>query len=75
MKTFQTYEQVDGMRECMEKPSASQALQIQEDFQVTAPDGTSTPGKAGDYLVSNTDDELSVFPRATYELFYEFVDA
>ena len=75
MKTFQTYEQVDGMRECMEMPSASQALQIQEDFQVTASDGTSTPGKAGDYLLSNNDGGLRVCSREIYEFFYGFTDA
>ena len=75
MKTFQTYDQVDGMRECMEKPSASQALQIQEDFQVTAPDGTSTQGKAGDYLVSNNEGELSVCDGELFAFFYAFVDA
>ena len=75
MRTFQTYDQVDGMRECVEKPSASQALQMQEDFQVTAPDGTSTPGKAGDYLLSNNDGGLRVCGRVTYEFFYGFVDA
>ena len=75
MKTFQSYEQVDGMRECMEKPSASQALQMQEDFQVTAPDGTATPGKAGDYLLSRNDGELFVCDRAIYEFFFGFVTA
>ena len=75
MRTFQTYDQVDGMRECMEKPSASQALQMQEDFQVTAPDGTSILGKAGDYLVSNNEGEISVCSRDIYEFFYGFIDA
>ena len=74
MKTFQTYDQVDGMRECMEKPSASQALQIQEDFQVTA-DGKSTQGKAGDYLMNRHDGELYVCDRVMFERLYGFVDA
>ena len=74
MKTFQTYDQVDGMRECMEMPSASQALQIQEDFQVVA-DGKSTPGNAGDYLLSRNDGKLYVCDRAMFERVYGFVDA
>ena len=75
MRTFQTYDQVDGMRNCMEEPSASRALQIQEDFQVRASDGTSKQGKAGDYLLGRNDGDLSVCPRAIFESFYSFVNA
>ena len=75
MRTFMTYDPVEGMRECVEKPSASQALQMQEAFQVVALDGTATPGAAGDYLLSRNDGVLSVCDRTTFEFLYGFVDA
>lgn len=61
MKTFDTFEEVKEMKDCMKK-AKSKAVQIHEDFQVNSMEGLVT-GKAGDYLMKGVNGELYICDR------------
>ena len=72
MKTFETYEEVDGMAPCVKKPVAVHAKQIHEDFRVNTLEGDYKQGKAGDYLIKGVDGELYINDKDIFEKTYLF---
>jgi hypothetical protein len=72
MKTFETYEEVDGMAPCVKKPVAVHAKQVHEDFRVNTLEGDYKQGKAGDYLVKGVDGELYINDKDIFEKTYDF---
>lgn len=75
MKTFGTYEQVDGMRGCMKKPIVVHALQMHEEFRVDTLEGDYKQGKPGDYLMRGVDGEMYICDQGIFEKSYGWVDA
>jgi hypothetical protein len=74
MKTFDTYEDVIGMKNCMKRPIVVQALQIDSEFRVNTLEGNYKQGKSGDYLMRGIDGELYICDRAIFEKTYDWVD-
>lgn len=74
MKTFSTFEQVEGMRGCMKKPIIVHAVQIPEEFRVDTLEGDYKQGKAGDYLMRGIDGELYICDRDIFERTYGWTD-
>jgi hypothetical protein len=73
MKTFDTFETVDGMLGCMKKPIVVHAKQINQDFRVNTLEGNYKQGKAGDYLMRGIDGELYICDGPIFERTYDFV--
>jgi len=73
MKTFDTFEQVDGMAGCMKKPIVVHAKRIDEEFRVNTLEGNYKQGKAGDYLMKGIDGELYICDGPIFEKTYDFV--
>lgn len=73
MKTFDTFEQVDGMAGCRKRPIIVHAIQINEDFRVNTLEGNYKQGKAGDYLMRGIEGELYICDREIFEKTYDFV--
>jgi len=73
MKTFDTFETVDGMQNCMKRPIVIQAKKINEDFRVNTLEGNYKQGKAGDYLMRGIDGELYICDGPIFEKTYDFV--
>ena len=73
MKTYDTFEAVIGMQECMKRPIVIHAKQIEEDFRVNTLEGNYKQGKAGDYLMKGIDGELYICDGAIFEKTYDFV--
>jgi hypothetical protein len=73
MKTFNTFEVVDGMAGCRKRPIIVHALQITEDFRVNTLEGNYKQGKAGDYLMRGIDGELYICDREIFEKTYDWV--
>lgn len=72
MKTFGTFEEVDGMRWCRKSAIAS-SKQINEDFRVDTLEGNYKQGKAGDYLMRGIENELYICDKAIFEKTYNFI--
>jgi len=73
MKTFDTFEDVDGMQNCMKRPIVIQAKKINEDFRVNTLEGNYKQGKAGDYLMRGIDGELYICDGPIFDKSYDFV--
>jgi hypothetical protein len=73
MKTFDTFETVDGMQNCMKRPIVIQAKKIDEDFRVNTLEGNYKQGKAGDYLMRGIDGELYICDGPIFDKSYDFV--
>ena len=73
MKTFDTYEKVEGMAGCRKRLIIVHAIQINEDFRVNTLEGDYKQGKAGDYLMRGIDGELYICDREIFEKTYDFV--
>ena len=74
MKTFETYESVDGLRPCMKRPITVHAKQINEEFRVNTLEGDYKQGKAGDYLMMGVDGELYICDKVIFAKTYNFTD-
>jgi hypothetical protein len=74
VKTFETYEQVDGMRGCMKKPVIVHAKQMQKGFRVDTMEGNYKQGKPGDYLMRGIEGELYICDRDIFEKTYGWID-
>jgi hypothetical protein len=70
MKTFKTYEQVEGLRGCMKKPIVVHAMQMHEEFRVDTLEGNYKQGKPGDYLMRGIEGELYICDREIFEKSY-----
>lgn len=73
MKTYKTYDVVEGMQECMKKPVVVHAKQINEEFRVDTLEGNYKQGKPGDYLMRGIDGEHYICDKSIFELSYDFV--
>ena len=73
MKTFGTFEQVDGMAGCRKRPIIVHAIQINEDFRVDTLEGNYKQGRAGDYLMRGIAGELYICDREIFEKTYDWV--
>ena len=73
MKTFDTFEQVEGMGACVKRPIVVHAKQINEEFRVNTLEGNYKQGKAGDYLMKGIDGELYICDGPIFERTYDFV--
>ena len=73
MKTYSTYETVDGMNPCMKKPIPVHAVQINEEFRVNSLEGDAFQGKPGDYLMKGINGELYICDREIFEKSYDWV--
>lgn len=70
MKTFDTFEQVDGMKDCIKKPIVVHAKQINEEFRVNSLEGNFKQGKPGDYLMRGIDGELYICDGPIFDKSY-----
>ena len=75
MKTFATYEEVEGMRGCMKNPLVVHAVQMQEEFRVNTLEENYKQGKVGDYLMRGIEGELYICDREIFEKSYGWVDS
>ena len=73
MKTFDTFEQVEGMKECVKRPIIVHAKKITEDFRVNTLEGNYKQGKSGDYLMQGIDGELYICDGPIFERTYDFI--
>lgn len=73
MKTFDTYEEVVGMNNCMKRPIVVQATQVDEPFRVNTLEGNYKQGKSGDYLMRGIDGELYICDKEIFEKTYNWV--
>lgn len=74
MKTFETFESVDGMRGCMKKPIVVNAKQIDEAFRVNSLEGDYKQGKPGDYLMRGIEGELYICDKEIFEKTYGWIN-
>jgi type II secretory pathway pseudopilin PulG len=72
MKTFSTYEEVDGMREC-KKSALAHAKQIDIEFRVESLEGNYKQGKAGDYLMTGVEGEHYICDQEIFKKTYDFI--
>jgi hypothetical protein len=73
MKTFSTFEQVDGMEDCMKKPIVVHAKRIDEEFRVNTLEGNYKQGKPGDYLMRGIDGELYICDGPIFDRSYNWI--
>lgn len=73
MKTFDTFETVDGMQACIKRPIVVHAMRMDEEFRVNTLEGNYKQGKAGDYLMRGVDGELYICDGVIFEKTYDFV--
>lgn len=73
MKTFETYQEPEGLRKCVKKPIPVQAKQMESDFRVNSLEGDYAQGRAGDYLMRGIDGELYICKKEIFEKSYDFV--
>ena len=74
MKTYETFEQVEGMDSCRKKPIVVHAKQVDEEFRVNTLEGNYKQGKPGDYLMKGIDGELYICDREIFEKTYDWVE-
>lgn len=74
MKTFDTFEQVDGMDGCMKKPIVVHAKRIDEEFRVNTLEGNFKQGKPGDYLMRGIEGELYICDGTIFEKSYDWIE-
>lgn len=73
MKTFDTYEEVDGMKDCMKKPIVVKHKQIDKDFRVESLEGNYKHGKPGDYLMRGIEGELYICDGPIFKKTYDII--
>lgn len=73
MKTFTTFEDVEGLKNCMKRPIVIQAMQMQESFRVDTLEGNYKQGEAGDYLMRGIEGELYICNKSIFEKTYDWV--
>ena len=73
MKTYDTFEQVDGMMGCVKRPIIVHAKRIDEEFRVETLEGNYKQGKPGDYLMRGIDGELYICDGSIFEKTYDFL--
>ncbi len=73
MKTYDTYEKVDGMMDCVKRPIVVHAKRIDEEFRVNTLEGNYKQGKPGDYLMRGIEGELYICDGPIFEKTYDFL--
>ena len=73
MKTYDTYERVDGMMGCVKRPIVVHAKRIDEEFRVETLEGNYKQGKPGDYLMRGINGELYICDGPIFEKTYDFL--
>jgi len=73
MKTFDTFETVEGMNPCVKRPIVVHAMKINEEFRVNTLEGNYKQGKPGDYLMKGIDGELYICDGPIFDKTYDFV--
>jgi hypothetical protein len=73
MKTYDTYEKVDGMMDCVKRPIVVHAKRINEEFRVETLEGNYKQGKPGDYLMRGINGELYICDGSIFEKTYDFL--
>lgn len=73
MKTFDTYEVVDGMQGCIKRRIIVHAKRMDTEFRVNTLEGNYKQGKPGDYLMRGIDNELYICDGPIFELTYDIV--
>jgi hypothetical protein len=73
MKTYDTYEKVDGMMDCVKRPIVVHAKRIDEEFRVETLEGNYKQGKPGDYLMRGINGELYICDSSIFEKTYDFL--
>jgi hypothetical protein len=73
MKTFDTYEDVEGMKDCIKKKIVIQAVQINEEFRVESLEGNYKQGKPGDYLMTGIEYEHYICDQEIFKKTYDFI--
>ena len=73
MKTFDTFEEVQGMRPCVKRPIVVYAKKFEFEFRVNTLEGNYKQGKPGDYLMKGIDGELYICDGPIFERTYDFV--
>lgn len=73
MKTFDTYEDVEGMKACKKRPVIVKAIQINEPFRCNSLEGDYKQGKPGDYLIKGVDGENYICDKEIFEHTYDFI--
>lgn len=74
MKTFDTFENVNNMLECIKRPIIVHAKRIDEEFRVNTLEGNYKQGKPGDYLMKGIDGELYICDGPIFNRSYDFLD-
>ena len=74
MKTFDTFEYVNGMMGCMKKPLVVYAKRIDEEFRVNTLEGNNKQGKPGDYLMQGIDGELYICDGPIFDRSYNWMN-
>ena len=74
MKTFDTFEEVQGMRPCVKRPIVVHAKKFEFEFRVNTLEGNYKQGKPGDYLMKGIDGELYICDGPIFERTYDFVE-
>jgi hypothetical protein len=74
MKTFDTFEQVEGMGGCMKKPIVVHAKKMDVEFRVNTLEGNYKQGKPEDYLMRGIDGELYICDGPIFEKTYNWVE-
>ena len=73
MRTYDTYEKVDGMMDCVKRPIVVHAKRIDEEFRVNTLEGNYKQGKPGDYLMRGINGELYICDGSIFEKTYDFL--
>jgi hypothetical protein len=73
-RTFDTYEEVDGLSPCMKKPLVVHARRMDAPFRVRSLEGDYKLGKPGDLLMRGIDGELYICDGAIFDRSYDWVD-
>lgn len=73
MKTFDTFESVPDMVNCMKRPIIVHAKQMNEPFRVNTLEGNYKQGKTGDYLMRGIDGELYICDKDIFEKTYDIL--
>ncbi len=74
MKTFDTFEDDIGLKECVKRPVIIHALQINYPFRVKSLDGDYVQGEVGDYLVRDITGEHFIYDKEIFEESYDFME-
>ena len=73
MKTFKTFEKVDGMRKCKKFPVVIHAKKMNDYFRVESLEGNYKEGKPGSYLMKGIEGELYICDGYIFEKTYVWV--